>query len=1074
MAAASPEWIYIDWEAHELNLRVPFIPNEPAASLAARAVRELPTEGPKLLGPNDRVLVSWQGIEPPRGKKPADGEPFFTDSARVRMSAYPRRGDAQMKVVPLVTEDAPLLLFAHEVAAASPVAPAVDGLPAYYRIPANAFPPIATIEWTLEAPPVALDAAGFALPAAVADGLGKHAKLRMFVREPAAPQSGPAAAAGEDGSLLVYEVMLGSKKDRKLTTLPSSGEFFFVRKPAKEKEDATAAAVDLTDPAVLRSEMRAGEELVRKGRIGAGIAKLRPIAAALEKLYVTTADDAAARKNVVEVMASVWGGLADLYRMHAKKPLVAAGFYQKLFGLYRDIAKSRDPIIPDANAVATRALMYANQFADMLHEAGSYRQAISFIQEVLELVPPVGKVFAKAPANAVRDLKIRLGGALFMEDRKMEGMRLVQDSLGGDTSCEIGLYWMTQFYCEQNLHFEALQWAMQLLVRNTKNERYQKLFADMVRRAPDGVDLLMTRVLRDLKTPQHISVWSFLAQSLRDQGCLAEARRLYLRAMDITPLNANVALCAAHLMENEGDLVGALRYIQTFLRTYDEKKLARSKGLLGVDANLGPTPAQVADMIGEVPSGASGMACAALVKGTTAYVRCREIPASEVPKAAKAPKPEKKDKPPKADKDKAKKKEAAAKDVIQSTIYDPEAEGFQLSVLPAPGATHYVFTPGDPSGYPMGDSSSSDDDAAAVDPTDAAAVERQKEKTQRREQRKAAAEGRGAKDYPNSTKRLDSNDLSVVAMYFTAAKLLHLLGALDRLPALVHAVNALRIQDPNLHLTSARNEQSYFTTVLLALQYLDPPATRELTSAATSGTKSTLYWVGDSHAVPAAWHVLFATPPSPAASAAAATAAVATPRLIVPRLVTGIKVWHLRPESNFYPKAQFWATMPHIPRGADVLFNIGEIDFREGIIGAVERGMYSTRDDCALALSKLYLDVVLDVKRQRQLRRIFILGPLPVLEFTRHLVVAGNRVWKKFFDENVDARREEIVYMDVCDQVLCMPEKNPSGTRSAFAMMEGEMRVLRNEFNFDATHISPSVLTKVLEPLLREYYTVTF
>jgi hypothetical protein len=60
------------------------------------------------------------------------------------------------------------------------------------------------------------------------------------------------------------------------------------------------------------------------------------------------------------------------------------------------------------------------------------------------------------------------------------------------------------------------------------------------------------------------------------------------------------------------------------------------------------------------------------------------------------------------------------------------------------------------------------------------------------------------------------------------------------------------------------------------------------------------------------------------------------PRLLHPLLVTGVKVWHLRAGSSFYPKSQFWAAARLLPRGAQVVLVIGEIDCREGLPGAVE------------------------------------------------------------------------------------------------------------------------------------------
>ena len=61
------------------------------------------------------------------------------------------------------------------------------------------------------------------------------------------------------------------------------------------------------------------------------------------------------------------------------------------------------------------------------------------------------------------------------------------------------------------------------------------------------------------------------------------------------------------------------------------------------------------------------------------------------------------------------------------------------------------------------------------------------------------------------------------------------------------------------------------------------------------------------------------------------------PRLLHPLLVTGIKMWHLRPSSHFYPKVHFWNTVKLLPQGSQVILLVGEIDCREGLLMAVEK-----------------------------------------------------------------------------------------------------------------------------------------
>jgi hypothetical protein len=59
-------------------------------------------------------------------------------------------------------------------------------------------------------------------------------------------------------------------------------------------------------------------------------------------------------------------------------------------------------------------------------------------------------------------------------------------------------------------------------------------------------------------------------------------------------------------------------------------------------------------------------------------------------------------------------------------------------------------------------------------------------------------------------------------------------------------------------------------------------------------------------------------------------------------LYTGLKHWHLRKDSDYYPKANFTAVTEGLPEGATVVFIFGEIDCREGLLVAVERARYET------------------------------------------------------------------------------------------------------------------------------------
>ena len=60
---------------------------------------------------------------------------------------------------------------------------------------------------------------------------------------------------------------------------------------------------------------------------------------------------------------------------------------------------------------------------------------------------------------------------------------------------------------------------------------------------------------------------------------------------------------------------------------------------------------------------------------------------------------------------------------------------------------------------------------------------------------------------------------------------------------------------------------------------------------------------------------------------------------------TGVKAWHLRKESDFYPKYGFNKLAESIPRGSCVIFMFCEIDCREGILRAYEKARYESIED---------------------------------------------------------------------------------------------------------------------------------
>lgn len=108
------------------------------------------------------------------------------------------------------------------------------------------------------------------------------------------------------------------------------------------------------------------------------------------------------------------------------------------------------------------------------------------------------------------------------------------------------------------------------------------------------------------------------------------------------------------------------------------------------------------------------------------------------------------------------------------------------------------------------------------------------------------------------------------------------------------------------------------------------------------------------------------------------------PRLLTPLLVTGLKAWHLRPASRFYPKRQFEATLAALPPGAQLILVAGEIDCREGLPGAVQKGRHDSLEAAIAAAVAVYVGVLSGLAARGF--EVFVHPPPPVLDVTRHIV----------------------------------------------------------------------------------------
>eukprot|EP00475_Leptophrys_vorax_P025987 TRINITY_DN3637_c0_g2_i17.p2 TRINITY_DN3637_c0_g2~~TRINITY_DN3637_c0_g2_i17.p2 ORF type:complete len:853 (+),score=209.82 TRINITY_DN3637_c0_g2_i17:4081-6639(+) len=230
-------------------------------------------------------------------------------------------------------------------------------------------------------------------------------------------------------------------------------------------------------------------------------------------------------------------------------------------------------------------------------------------------------------------------------------------------------------------------------------------------------------------------------------------------------------------------------------------------------------------------------------------------------------------------------------------------------------------------------------------------------------------------------------ELDLIALMQTAVKVLFVSGVLQVVPALVNLIEPLT-REQKLHRTGIRNENSYFGCCGLLVNTIPYPINVSL---------KPIYCVGDSHCLSLAWQKLKLQ---------------GEERLLVPKLVTGLKCWHLRPKSSFFPKKNFEFVMKSIPNNSTAVFNFGEIDCREALPLVVERCKYDSLEEAIDVTVGIYLSALEKIKRTKNLD-IFIHPVPPVLDYTIQFVQKFNAVLKSKVSDS-----SSFVYLDFYDDLV--------------------------------------------------------
>jgi hypothetical protein len=199
--------------------------------------------------------------------------------------------------------------------------------------------------------------------------------------------------------------------------------------------------------------------------------------------------------------------------------------------------------------------------------------------------------------------------------------------------------------------------------------------------------------------------------------------------------------------------------------------------------------------------------------------------------------------------------------------------------------------------------------------------------------------------------------LDLLALLCTCAKLCYAVGALSVIPALVALVEPIRQGRP-FHQTTIRNEHAYYCCIMQLMETLKMPISN----------KQTIYVAGDSHSMSPAWRPIKTTKQD---------------FMLQPLLVTGMKCWHIREESKFYPKVNFYRVVPSAPAGSKIIMMFGEIDCREGFLVSVQKCRYDNLEAAALVTINIYIDALLKLQREKHYE-LFIHPVLPVIDITRY------------------------------------------------------------------------------------------
>ena len=267
------------------------------------------------------------------------------------------------------------------------------------------------------------------------------------------------------------------------------------------------------------------------------------------------------------------------------------------------------------------------------------------------------------------------------------------------------------------------------------------------------------------------------------------------------------------------------------------------------------------------------------------------------------------------------------------------------------------------------------------------------------------------------------SEFQQLGLLFTLVKILFVKGALNLVKPLLPVLDKLH-SGRDLHLTLLRNEAAFYSCIshLMNVPFTCMPLPMK---------QEFIYFASDSHCLSPAWRVINYRD---------------QPHVIHPLLATGVKIWHIRKEGCFYPKFSLLNALKEVPNGSYIIFNIGEIDCREGLLRAVHNCKYDTIEEAISATVEIYIGFLQE--QTEQCSFVTFVHPIfPVLDETRAVVLKFNQK----LEEHVK-KCSGLHWLNLLNELLVK-----------------EHSEFNSEYKLDGTHVHPKYVS-LLERALKEAF----